>query len=82
MLRPHIFTRAIEIDQALLAHTPTGTGDPQFFLIVKTKKWLKIQRIHVKKFGTNGDTMINFYPDDVPRASGYNLGTICGRPAP
>jgi len=31
-----IFLHALEIDQALLAHTPTGTGvPPQIFLIVK-----------------------------------------------
>jgi len=30
-----IFLHALEIDQALLAHTPTGTGVPQNFLIMK-----------------------------------------------
>jgi len=77
-----IFSHALEIDQALLAHIPTGTGFPQNFLIVKIKIWLKIRRIHVNKFGTNGDIITNFYPDDVPRARGYNLCTIIGRPAP
>jgi len=33
-----------------------------------------MQRVHVNNFGTNGLT--KFYPDDVPRASGYNMGTI------
>ena len=34
--RALIFLHALEIDQALLAHTPTGTGvPPQIFLIVK-----------------------------------------------
>ena len=28
------------------------------------------------------DIITNFYPDDVPRARGYNLGTIFGRLAP
>jgi len=75
-----IFLHALEIDQALLAHIPIGTGVPPKKLIVKI--WLKIQRIHVNKFGTNGDIITNFYPDDVPRARGYNLGKIFGRPAP
>ena len=44
---------------------------------------LKIQRIHVNKFGTNEDTITNFYADDVPRERGYNLGTIFfASPAP
>ena len=59
-----------------------GTGVPQKIVNLKFKIWLKIQRIHVNKFGPNGDTITNFYPDDVPRARGYNLGTIFGRLVP
>ena len=77
------FLYALEIDQGYLAHTPIWTGvPPKKLWSWKCKIWLKIQRIRVNKFGTNGDIITNFYPDDVPRARGYNLRTFFGRPAP
>ena len=76
-----IFTRARDWPR-FLAHTQLGRGSSKKFQSWKCKIWLKIQRIHVNKFGTNGDTITDFYPDDVPRARGYNLGTIFGRLAP
>ena len=79
------FLHALEIHQDYLAHTPIGTGvSPQNFNRENLKFGSKIQRIHVNKFGTNGDTITftNFYSYDVPRARGYNLGTMFGRPAP
>ena len=63
------FLFTLEIDLGYLAHTPTGT-------------WVKIQRVHINNFATNGDIITNFYPDDVSRARGDNVGTIFGWPAP
>ena len=37
--------------------------------------------MHVNNFGTNGDVITNFYPHDVSRARGDNVGTIFGWPA-
>ena len=68
MLRPHIFTRTRDWPSLTSAHPNWDGGPPKNFLSWKFKIWLKIQRIHVSKFGTNGDTITNFYPDDVPRA--------------
>ena len=77
------FLHALEIDQALLAHTPTGTGIPQkIFNRENLKFGSKFSVYTFNKFGTNGDIITNFYPDDVPRVRGYNLGTIFGRLAP
>jgi len=46
------FLHALEIDQALLAHTLTGTGflPPPKKKLWKLKIWLKIQRARVHKF--------------------------------
>jgi len=32
--------------------------------------------VHVNDIGTTGDIITNFYPDDVSRARGDNVGTI------
>jgi len=81
-----IFLHALEIDQALLARTPTGTGVlPKFFNRENLQFGLKFSvayTLHMNKFGTNGDIITNFHPDNVPRARGYNLGTNFGRYAP
>ena len=39
------FLHALDIDQALLAHTPSGAGVPQNILFVKIKNLAKIQPI-------------------------------------
>jgi len=82
VLLPEIFTRAGDWPWLPRAHPNWDGGPPEKFLSWKFKIWLKIQRVHVNKFGTNGDIITNFYQDDVPRARGFNLGTIFGRPAP
>jgi len=53
-----------------------GRGSPKNFNRENLKIWLKIQRVHVNDIGTDGDIITNFYPDDVSRASGDNVGTI------
>jgi len=70
------FLYALDIDLGYLAHTPTETGVPQKN-VNRENFWLKIQRVHVNNFGTNGDIITNFYPD-VSRARGDNVGTIFG----
>ena len=64
------------------AHPKWDGGPPKNFNRENLKIWLKIQRVHVNNFGTNGDIITNFYPDDVSRARGDNVGTIFGWPAP
>ena len=38
--------------------------------------------MRVNNFGVSGSILTIFFPYDVPRARGYNVGTIFGRPAP
>jgi len=77
------FLHSLEINQCYLAHTPNGTGGPPKISNKREnlKIWLKIQRVHVNDIGTDGDIITNFYPDDVSRARGDNVGTIFGWPA-
>jgi len=76
------FLHAIDIDQGYLAHTPTGMGVPQKMLIVHIKNWPKIKRLRVNNFRSSRSILKIFVPYDVPRARGYNVGIIFGRPAP
>ena len=79
---PQKFLHELQIGHGYLAHTPTGTGVPQKnFNRENLKIRLKIQRVHVNNFGTNWDIITNFYPHDVSRARGDNVGTIFGWPA-
>jgi len=77
------FLHSLEIDQCYLAHTPNGTGVPQKFNRENLKFGLKFSVCtSMIDIGTNGDIITNFYPDDVSRAMGDNMGTIFGWPAP
>jgi len=83
------FIHALDIHQDYLAHTPTETWVP--VPPPKKKKnnhenlkfGLKfMQRVHVNNFGSMGVSSQIFIHDDMPRARGYNVGTIFGRLAP
>ena len=69
---PKFFLYALEIDLGCLAHTPTGTGVPP----------KKFKLVHVNDIGTNENIITNFYPNDVSRARGDNVGTSFGWSAP
>ena len=67
-----------------IAH-PTGMGSPpKKFYRESLKFGLKfsVWSVDVNNFATNGDISTNFYPHDVSRARGDNVGTIFGWPAP
>jgi len=74
---------ALEIDQALIAHTQSGTGvPPNKIQSWKFKIWLKIQRISHYNFGVSGSIPTKHFPYNVPPGRGYNVGITFGRPAP
>jgi len=76
---------ALEIDQALIAHTRSGTGVPQKNFNrenLKFKICLKIQRVSHYNFGANGSIPTKHFPYDVPRDRGHNMCITFGRPAP
>ena len=78
------FLYALEIDQCYVAHTPTGTGVPQNFSRENVKFGLKFSVCTsiTSELMANGDIIINFYPHDVSRARGDNMGTISGWACP
>ena len=78
---PLKFLDALEIDQALLAHTQGGMGSPQKTESWKFIIWPKIQRVTVNNFRLVGVSSRNFF-SDVPRGRGDNVGTIFTRPDP
>ena len=72
-----IFMRARDWPRLASAHRNWDGGPPKNFNRENLKFGLKFI-----KFATNGDIIANFYPDDLTRDRGYNLGTIFGRLAP
>ena len=76
------FLHALEIDQGYLAHTQIGTGVlPQKFNRENLKFGLKFS-VYTSIISELTGISSHFYPDDVPQARGYNVGTIFGRSAP
>jgi len=74
------FLHALEIDHALLAHTPGAAPPKQYSW--KLKIWPKIQRVRLNNFRASGRILTRLFSVDVPRGSGDNSGTIFTMPAP
>jgi len=79
---PQSLIRARDWPSLNNAHPNGDEGPPQKNLIVKIKKWLKIQRIDHYNFGASGSIPTKHFPYDVPRDRGHNVGITLGRPAP
>jgi len=80
---PLKFLHVLQFDQALLAHTPAGTGVPKKILIVKKFKiWLKIQRVSPYNFRASGSILTKLFPRDVLWGRGDKMGISFGRQAP
>ena len=61
MLAPQVFTRAREIDQGLLAHTPNGNGDaPKKFKREHVKLGLKFG-VSTYNFAASGSNVKKLY---------------------
>jgi len=79
---PWNFYTRLEIGQGNIAHTPTGRGSPNNINRENLKVGLKFSVCTSISSGLMGISSQFFYPDDVPRARGDNVGTIFGWPAP
>ena len=76
---------ALEIDQALIAHTPSGTGVAQKNSNRENLKFglkFSVCSMHPYNFGTSGNILMKTFPADVSRGRGDNVRTIFGSPAP
>jgi len=59
---PLKFLHALEIDQGLLAHTPTGTPPPKK-LQKNLKVWPKLQHVSPYNFVASGNIFINRFQE-------------------
>ena len=75
------FLHALQIDQALPAHTRTGREFPIKFQSWKFKIWPKIHRVSPCNFRASGSIPTKLFPDDVPRVRGDKIGISFGRKA-
>jgi len=76
------FLHALQIDQALLAHTGTGRGPPKNCNRENLKFGLKFSVLSSITSGLLGVSSRNFFSVDAPHGRSDKLGTIFGRPAP
>ena len=76
------FLHALEIDQALLAHTQSWAGVLPKILIMKIKIWPKIQPVRLNNFRASGSIFTGLFSVDAPRGRGDKFGTIFTMPAP
>jgi len=78
------FIHALEIAQALIEHTRSGTGVPPPKKKVNRETFkicLKIQRFSHYNFGASGSNPTKHFPYDVPRDRGHNMDIpLEGRP--
>jgi len=76
------FIHALEIAQALIAHTRSGTGVSQKNFNRENLKFALKFSVLATIPGASGSIPTKHFPYDVPPGKGHNIGINFGRPAP